>query len=53
MTAIYGVLATMPMVWGCAGYALVSRPGTAEADAPSGLRKALLRNGKRVVPIAS
>jgi len=30
MTAIYGVLATMPVIWGCAGYVLVSHPGTAE-----------------------
>lgn len=30
MTAIYGLLAAMPMVWGCAGYVLVSHPGTEE-----------------------
>jgi hypothetical protein len=30
MEAIYGILVALPMVWGCAGYALVSQPGTAE-----------------------
>jgi hypothetical protein len=40
MTAMYGVLAAMPMVWGYAGYVLVSHPGTAETDVPRGKRKA-------------
>ena len=30
MAAIYGMLVALPMVWGCAGYVLVSQPGTAE-----------------------
>jgi hypothetical protein len=30
MAAIYGVLAAVPVIWGCAGYVLVSHPGTAE-----------------------
>ena len=30
MAAIYGMLFALPMVWGCAGYVLVSQPGTAE-----------------------
>ncbi len=45
MTAMYGVLAAMPMVWGYAGYVLVSHPGTAETDVPRGLRKVFPRNG--------
>ncbi len=32
MAAIYGMLVALPMVWGCAGYALVSHPGTAEPN---------------------
>ena len=32
MAAIYGVLVALPMVWGCAGYVLVSHPGTAEPN---------------------
>src|ERR1700758_1332872 len=48
MTAMYGVLAAIPMVWGYAGYVMVSHPGTAEADAPSGLRKLMPRAGKGV-----
>jgi hypothetical protein len=46
MTAMYGVLAAIPMVWGYAGYVMVSHPGTAEADVPSGLRKVMSRAGK-------
>lgn len=30
MAAIYGMLVALPMVWGWAGYVLVSHPGTAE-----------------------
>jgi hypothetical protein len=30
MTAIYGALAAMPVIWGFAGYVLVSHPGTGE-----------------------
>ena len=32
MTAIYGLLFTVPVAWACAGYVLVSHPGTAEAS---------------------
>jgi hypothetical protein len=32
MSALYGVLAAMPVIWGCAGYVLVSHPGTEEID---------------------
>ncbi|HTX96883.1 MAG TPA: hypothetical protein VME67_19735 [Mycobacterium sp.] len=39
MTALYGLLAAMPMMFGYAGYVLVSHPGTAETDEPQGLRK--------------
>lgn len=46
MAAIYGVLAAMPMLWGYAGYILVSHPGTAETDVPGGLWKAMSRAGK-------
>lgn len=41
MAAMYGVLAAIPMMWGYAGYVMVSHPGTAESDASHGLRKAL------------
>ena len=30
MAAMYGVFAAVPVIWGCAGYVLVSHPGTAE-----------------------
>ena len=30
MAAIYGMFVALPVVWGCAGYVLVSQPGTAE-----------------------
>ena len=33
MAAMYGVLAAVPVIWGCAGYVLVSHPGTAEGGA--------------------
>jgi hypothetical protein len=32
MAALYGMLVAVPMIWACAGYALVSHPGTAEAS---------------------
>jgi hypothetical protein len=35
MTAIYGLLVAMPVIWGCAGYVLVSHPGTEETGAGS------------------
>jgi len=46
MTTMYGVLAAIPMAWGYAGYVMVSHPGTAEADMPSGLRKVMERERK-------
>ena len=46
MAAMYGVLAAIPMMWGYAGYVMVSHPGTAEADAPGGLRRLVSRAGK-------
>jgi hypothetical protein len=27
MTAMYGVLFAVPVIWACAGYVLVSQPG--------------------------
>jgi hypothetical protein len=38
MTAMYGVLAAMPLIWGCAGYVLVTHPGTDETGASRKLR---------------
>jgi hypothetical protein len=32
MEALYGMLVAVPTVWACAGYVLVSHPGTAEAS---------------------
>jgi hypothetical protein len=32
MSALYGMLVAVPVVWGCAGYVLVSHPGTDEAS---------------------
>jgi hypothetical protein len=32
MAAIYGMFFALPMVWACAGYVLVSQPGTAETN---------------------
>ena len=46
MTAMYGVLTAIPMVWGFAGYAMVSHPGTAETEVPTGLRKVMARARK-------
>ena len=43
MTAIYGLLAAVPVIWGCAGYVLVSHPGTDETGASPGLRKIMAR----------
>ncbi len=43
MTTLYGVLAAMPMMWGYAGYVLVSHPGTEETG---GSRKLMARAGK-------
>ena len=33
MAALYGLLIALPMIWGCAGYVLVSHPGTDETGA--------------------
>lgn len=33
MAALYGALTVLPMIWGCAGYVLVSHPGTNETGA--------------------
>jgi len=46
MAVFYGVLAAIPMMWGYAGYVMVSHPGTAEADVRGGLRKLMPRAGK-------
>jgi hypothetical protein len=45
MTVMYGVLAAMPMMWGYAGYVLVSHPGTEEAGVSRRLRKVTVRPG--------
>lgn len=39
MAVFYGVLAAIPMMWGYAGYVMVSHPGTAEADVRAGSGK--------------
>lgn len=39
MTAMYGLFAIVPIVWGCAGYVLVSHPGTMEIGESKSLRK--------------
>ena len=39
MATIYGLLAAFPVMWGCAGYVLVSHPGTNETGASQGLGK--------------
>ncbi|WP_156766902.1 hypothetical protein [Mycobacterium sp. E796] len=46
MAAMYGVLAAIPMMWGYAGYVMVSHPGTAETDVRGGLRKLVSRAGE-------
>lgn len=38
MTAMYGLFAIVPIVWGCAGYVLVSHPGITEGDESRGPR---------------
>jgi hypothetical protein len=45
MTVMYGVLAAMPMMWGYAGYVLVSHPGTEEPRVSRRLRKVTARPG--------
>jgi hypothetical protein len=39
MTVMFGVLAAMRMMWGYAGYVLVSHPGTEETGVSRRLRK--------------
>jgi hypothetical protein len=34
MAAMYGLLAAFPVMWGWAGYVLVSHPGTNETGPP-------------------
>lgn len=46
MTAMYGVLAVVPVAWGCAGYVLVSHPGTNETGGSQGLQKVTALFGK-------
>lgn len=48
MTAMYGVLAAMPMLWGYAGYVLVSHPGTEETGVSRRLQRIMARAAKRV-----
>lgn len=43
MAAIYGMLVALPMVWGCAGYAMVSHPGTAEPNDSRAAAKLMAR----------
>jgi hypothetical protein len=45
MTAMYGVLFALPVIWACAGYALVSDPGTDEAGMPGAATKPSHRFG--------
>lgn len=33
MATMYGLMAAFPVMWGCAGYILVSHPGTNEPSA--------------------
>jgi hypothetical protein len=46
MAAMYGVLAAMPIVWGWAGYVMVSHPGTDESDVSHAQWKVAARAGK-------
>ena len=39
MAAMYGLLAAFPVMFGCAGYVLVSHPGTNETGASRRLGK--------------
>ena len=39
MAAMYGLLAAFPVMFGCAGYVLVSHPGTNETGNSKGLGK--------------
>ena len=46
MTVLYGVLFVMPMMWGCAGYVLVSHPGTEETGGSRRRHKIMAWAGK-------
>jgi hypothetical protein len=46
MTVMYGVLAAIPMVWGYAGYVMVSHPGTAETGVSRRRQKVMARAAK-------
>jgi hypothetical protein len=39
MAAMYGLLAAFPVIWGFAGYVLVSHPGTNETGVSRGSGK--------------
>lgn len=43
MTAIYGMLVAVPVAWACAGYVLVSHPGTAETSESRAAAKLMAR----------
>lgn len=45
MTVLYGVLGVMPIMWGCAGYVLVSHPGTEETGGSRRRQKIMVRAG--------
>lgn len=45
MAAMYGLLTALPVIWGCAGYVLVSHPGTDETGA-LGVTKMAARRGE-------
>jgi hypothetical protein len=46
MAAMYGVLVAMPVMWGWAGYVMVSHPGTAESKVSHAHWKVAARPGK-------
>jgi hypothetical protein len=46
MTVLYGVLAAIPMMWGYAGYVLVSHPGTDETGGSRRHHKIMAWAGK-------
>jgi hypothetical protein len=45
MEALYGMLVAVPTVWACAGYVLVSHPGTAETSESRTGAKLMTRSG--------
>jgi hypothetical protein len=46
MTTMYGVLGALPMMWGYAGYVMVSHPGTEETGVSRRLQKIMARAEK-------